>query len=125
MAPDADSKRLYKRDPYHSYRGSDVLRFPVEPVAPESMLALKDLVAIVTHAGKDTAFALPYLELAVGENPGKWATLLDDDVYLIEFDTHCGTFTIAPHEAADAPLPVRFAYWFEWYSLHPEAGPLP
>ncbi len=30
MAPDADSKPKYKRDPYHSYRGSDVLRFPVE-----------------------------------------------------------------------------------------------
>ncbi len=33
MAPDADSKSKYKRDPYHSYRGSDILRFPVEPLA--------------------------------------------------------------------------------------------
>ncbi len=125
MAPDADSKRLYKRDPYHSYRGSDLLKFPVEPLPPSGVLALKDMVAVVTHSGRDEVFALPYLEMAVGENPGKWATLLGEDVYLIDFDTELGTFAIAPHEGGDTALPVRFAYWFEWYSLHPEAGPLP
>ncbi len=125
MAPDADSKRLYKRDPYHSYRGSDVLRFPVEPLAPEGALALKDRVAVVTHSGQDAVFALPFLELAVGEHRGSWAALLGDDVYLIEFDTEIGTFAIAPHEDGAANLPVRFTYWFEWYSLHPDAVPLP
>ena len=125
MAPDADSKRLYKRDPYHSYRGSDVLRFPVEPLAPEGALALKDMVAVVTHSERDTVFALPYLELAVGRSKGSWAAQLDEDVYLIDFDAELGTFAIAPRDDGDPELPVRFAYWFEWYALHPEVAPLP
>ncbi len=125
MAPDAGSKPLYKRDPYHSYRGSDILRFPVEPKAPGGDLALKDLVAVVTHSGRDTVFALPYLEFAVGENPGTWAALLGEDVFLIDYDAELGTFAIAPRDDGVAAPPVRFAYWFEWYSLHPEAKPLP
>jgi Protein of unknown function (DUF3179) len=125
MAPDAETKRKYKRDPYHSYRGSDVLRFPVEPLAPEGALAHKALVAIVTHGGRDAVFALPYLEFAVGANSGKWAALLDEDVFLIDYDVELGTFAIKPREDGVADPPVRFAYWFEWYSLHPEAGLLP
>jgi len=125
MAPDADSKRKYKRDPYHSYRGSDVLRFPVEPLAPASTLAHKDLVAIVTHSLQHSVFALPYLEYAVGESPGKWAVLLGEDVFLIEYDVELGTFAIEPRDDGVADPAVRFAYWFEWYSLHPDAAPLP
>jgi len=125
MAPDADSKRKYKRDPYHSYRGSDVLRFPVEPLPPAGALAHKDLVAIVTHSGRDRVFALPYLEFAVGENPGKWAALLDEDVFVIEYDVELGTFAIEPRDDGVPDPAVRFAYWFEWYSLHPDAAPLP
>jgi hypothetical protein len=125
MAPDEDSKRLYKRDPYHSYRGSDLLHFPVEPLPPATMLALKDTVAVVSHAGQDSVFALPYLAMAVGEERGRWAALLGEDIYLIDFDAELGTFAIAPYEEGPAALPVRFAYWFEWYSLHPETTPLP
>ena len=125
MAPDPDSKRLYKRDPYHSYRGSDVLRFPVEPLAPEGALALKDMVAVVSHPGGDAVFALPFLELAVGDSRGSWAAMLDDHVCLVEFDAEIGTFAIAPHEKGDAEFPVRFTYWFEWWSLHPGTVPLP
>lgn len=125
MAPDADSNRLYKRDPYHSYRGSDILRFPVEPLPPEGALALKDTVAVVTHSGQDAVFALPYLQLAVGESRGRWAAMFDETTYLIDFDSELGTFAIAPHEDGGTELPVRFTYWFEWYSLHPETVPLP
>lgn len=125
MAPDVGSKRLYKRDPYHSYRGSDILRFPVEPLPPDGALALKDMIAVVTHSGRETAFALPYLELAVGESQGNWAALLGEDVYVVRFDAELGTFAIAPHDNEGAKLPVRFTSWFEWYSLHPEAAPLP
>ncbi len=125
MAPDADSKGKYKRDPYHSYRGSDVLRFPVEPLAPEGHLARKDLVAVVTHSGQDSVFALPYLELAVGEKTGKWAALLGEDVFIIEYDAELGAFAIESRDDEVADPAVRFAYWFEWYSLHPDAAPLP
>ena len=125
MSPDPDSKRLYKRDPYHSYRGSDMLRFPVEPLAPEGMLRRKDLVAVVTHSDQESVFALPYLEYAVGESAGAWAALLGEEVYLVEFDAEAGTVNVEARDPSVPDPPVRMAYWFEWYALHPDAVPLP
>lgn len=125
MAPDPDSNRLYKRDPYHSYRGSDVLRFPVDPLPPEGGLAKKDLVAVVTVGGSDHVFALADLELAVGSSSGNWAALLDERIFMTSFDAAAGTFAITPHEEGVERPPVRFAYWFEWYALDPGVVPLP
>lgn len=125
MAPHEASKRLYKRDPYHSYRGSDLLRFPVEPLPPDGMLDLKDLVAVITHSDQDFVFALPYLEYAVGKSAGAWAALLGEVVFLIEFDAAAGTVSVEARDPAVPEPPVRMAYWFEWYALHPNAVPLP
>jgi hypothetical protein len=125
MAPDAASKPLYKRDPYHSYRGSDVLRFPVDPLPPEGALRLKDPVAIVTVDGADAVFALRDLEQAVGTPRGQWAALLGDELFIITFDAAAGTVAVAPNDPGITPPPVRFAYWFEWFALHPDAVPLP
>lgn len=125
MAPDEGTKRLYKRDPYHSYRGSDVLRFPVDPLPPEGFLTLKDRIAVVRFGNGDIAFALPELEEAVGAPRGSWATLHDDDVYLIDFDAEAGSFSIRPKDDNVPTPPVRFSYWFQWYCLHPDAVTLP
>ena len=125
MAPDPGSKRLYKRDPYHSYRGSDVLRFPVDPLAPEGELALKDLVAAVDFPHETAFFALPYLAQAAGQTRGRWATLHEEDAYVIEFDHEAGTFAITANDTEVSAPPVRFGYWFEWYALDPETIPLP
>jgi hypothetical protein len=125
MAPDPGSKSLYKRDPYHSYRGSDMLRFPVEPLPPDCGLAYKDLVAIVTIGAHDHVFALPDLGEAVGEPRGQWAALLDDEVYVTSFDAEAGTFAVEPRDEGIPRPAVRFAYWFGWWSLHPGTVPLP
>jgi hypothetical protein len=125
MAPDPDSKRLYKRDPYHSYRGSDVLRFPVEPLPPEGRLALKDTVAVVGTASHTLVFALPYLADAVGSARGRWVAPFGDDVVVIDFDAEVGTMAVASRDPEVLDPPVRYAYWFEWYALHPDAVPLP
>jgi hypothetical protein len=125
MAPDPETKRLYKRDPYHSYRGSDVLRFPVDPLPPDGLLAYKDLVAVVTIGDHDYPFALPYLENATGTPQGRWAALLDRQVYLISFDAANGTVTVSSQDGSRPTPPLRVAYWFEWYSLYPQSTPLP
>ena len=125
MAPDPDSKRLYKRDPYHSYRGSDMLRFPVEPLPPKGVLGYKDIVAIVTTDDDDHAFALFDLAEAVGAPQGRWAALLNEEVYLTSFDAEAGTFSVEPRDEGIPRPAVRFAYWFQWWSLHPGTVPLP
>jgi len=125
MAPDPDSKRLYKRDPYHSYRGSQVLRFPVDPLPPQGPLEIKDVVATVGFSGGNISFALPYLEAAVGESHGTWATVHGEDVFLIDFDAEIGTFSITPRDDDVPAPPVRFGSWFQWYALEPEIVPQP
>jgi len=125
MAPDPGSKSLYKRDPYHSYRGSDMLRFPVDPLPPDGALSYKDLVAIVTTGDHDHVFALFDLAEAVAAQQGQWAALLDNEVYITSFDFEAGTFTVEPQDEGIPRPAVRFAYWFEWWSLHPGTVPLP
>ncbi len=80
---------------------------------------------MVSHAGRDFVFTLPYLELAVGEARGRWAALLGEDVFLIDFDAELGTFAITARDGGVARPPVCFAYWFEWYAIDPEVVPLP
>jgi hypothetical protein len=125
MAPDPGSKTLYKRDPYHSYRGSDLLRFPVEPLAPESALARKAPVAVVTAEGIDAVFPLPYLADAVGTSRGTWVAPIGSRAYLVRFDAESATVAVEPRDP-DAPAPaLRLASWFAWYAARPETVPLP
>ena len=58
LAPLEDLKKLYKRDPYHSYFGSDLLHFPVRPLPPLEGRRLKDRLVMVTVDGQDGVFAL-------------------------------------------------------------------
>ena len=125
MAPEPASKQLYKRDPYHSYRGSEVLRFPVDPLPPPGPLGVKDRVAVVTAGGRDKAFALPLLEAAVGSPRGTWAAELDHEVYMIHFDAVTGAMAASPYDPAAPAPPVRYASWFAWYALHPGTVPYP
>jgi hypothetical protein len=125
MAPDPASKPLYKRDPYHSYRGSDVLRFPVDPLPPDGVLARKDPVAIVTTPEGDSVFALRYLADAVGSPYGTWAAPIGRDVYLLSFDADAGTITVEPRDPDTPPPAVRVASWFAWYAADPTTVPGP
>ncbi|MCU0303788.1 MAG: DUF3179 domain-containing protein [Thermoanaerobaculales bacterium] len=125
MSPDPGSKRLYKRDPYHSYRGSDLLRFPVDPLPPAGPLRRKDVVAVVTAGDVDAPFALRDLAEAVGSPRGTWAAPIGDAVYLVEFDAEAGSVAARPRDPQTPPPPVRVAYWFAWYALHPDAVTLP
>jgi len=125
LAPDPGSLPLYKRDPYHSYRGSDVLRFPVDPLPPAGALARKDPVAIVTADNLDAAFPLRYLADAVGSARGTWVAPIGERVYRIHFDADEGTVAAEPNDPGDDPPAVRLASWFAWYAAHPDTVPLP
>lgn len=111
-----DLKKLYKRDPYHSYFGSDKLRFPVAPLPPDTGLRLKDLVVILTIDGEDTVLPLPALAEAAGSRAGSTEITIGDLPITIRFDTDLG---VARGEAPSAPErleAVRYAFWFAWFS---------
>jgi hypothetical protein len=125
LAPTARLEKLYRRDPYHSYFGSDLLRFPVDPLPPPSELALKDRVVAITVDEITETFALKRLASAVGADHGVWTTKVAGIQATIRFDSRLGTAVVA-HAAVDGPaVGVRHAFWFAWYAQHPgAAGPL-
>ncbi len=117
LAPSPDMKTLYKRDPYHSYFGSDILRFPVDPLPPAGGLLLKDRLVIVTIDGEDTAMALPALAAATGARAGSLELTVQGMALRIGFDVDLGVATVEPLGEPDRLTAIRYAFWFAWYAL--------
>jgi hypothetical protein len=124
LAPLHRLKQAYKRDPYHSYFGSDVLRFPVDPLPAIGDLGLKDRVVVVNAGGDEAVFAVPRLASAVGQSSGSYDTVVGDVPIRIDFAVHPGVATVTRRDGL-GPSPItRYAFWFAWYATHPK-GPSP
>jgi hypothetical protein len=122
LAPQAGLERLYKRDPYHSYFGSDVLHFPVRPLPREGPYRLKDRFVIVTVDGTDSAFALRDLAARAGAASDEVEVEVSGLPLRISFRLHPGTALVDPLKEPVRLEAVRHAFWFAWYSL---AGMIP
>jgi len=123
LAPLERLKRVYKRDPYHSYFGSDVLRFPVDPLPPESDLRLKDRVLILTMNGHDNVFSLSRIASMENSSSGAWSTEIEDLAITIRYDAIRGTAYVQWPEVGDRRVSSRQAFWFAWYAQHPQTSP--
>jgi hypothetical protein len=139
LAPVASHARLYRRDPYHSYLGSDILRFPVSPL-PTSMpqgqasgqaappLALKDHVLAIDHGHERLVVSLPSLVQEAGSGHGTAMRRLGDLQLGISFTTDPPTMMLDPYPSSSSTsttsslISSRFAFWFAWYAQHP--GPI-
>ncbi len=119
--PESEAERLYRRDPYHSYFGSELLRFPVDPLPPADGPRLKDRVLAVETAGGTTLFPLSDLISAAGASSN--GTVL----------TEAGGLRLRLHVRSDPPLawaetadgrlvPQRFGFWFAWYAADPSSA---
>jgi len=106
----------YKRDPYSSYFGSDILRFPVAPRPPSNRLRLKDRVVVATIGGRSRTFALPDLARAAGAQRGTVRTEVGDVPVEVTFDNQLGTASIASLDPAQPVDALRTAFWFAWYA---------
>jgi len=110
-------KKPYKRDPFNSYFGSDLLRFPVAPLPPAGSMALKDRVVIVTIDDEDAVVTLPDLAAAAGASSGSVDATVAGLPLHIRFDADRGVADVealAEPERLDA---VRYAFWFACFSL--------
>ncbi len=123
LAPLDRMKRVYKRDPYHSYFGSDVLRFPVDPLPPQSDLSLKARVLILTVKGREVVFSLDRIAAAAGSDCGKWETTVDGVPVVIHYDAVIGTALVDWPADLESHVATRQAFWFAWYSQHPDTPP--
>jgi hypothetical protein len=124
LAPLDRLESVYTRDPYHSYFGSDLLRFPVSPLPPREDLRYKDRVVALTVGTSTTVVALPRLASAEGTSRGSSTVRVGEIRVPIEFDVTRGTAVARAPEGVE--LGVRYAFWFAWYAQHPDTGdPVP
>ncbi len=124
LAPIENLQRLYRRDPYHSYFGSNLLRFPASPLPPASDLALKDRVVVVSVGDTLGVFALARLARVVGASTGTFDAVVGDLPLRLSFAVDPGVATVEPRQGPPSPPPTRYAFWFAWYASHPD-GPEP
>jgi len=117
LAPLPEMKKPYKRDPFNSYFGSDLLKFPVAPLPPPGDLDLKDRVVIATIGGEDAVFALPELAAAAGAQAGTLDVTVEGVRLRIRFDAVLDTADVEPLDQPDRLEAVRWACWFAWFSL--------
>ena len=113
LAPDLARKKLYKRKPYESYRGSDSLRYPVEPALPEEMGLNKTPVVVVEQGGSRGVFRIATIYQLAGEG-GIWETELGGQPVTFETAT-APTVFVTPTPGAR----VVHTYLFAWYALNP------
>jgi len=117
LAPLPELKKPYKRDPFNSYFGSDLLKFPVSPLPPPGDLHLKDRVVVATIGGEDVVYALPELAEAAGARAGILDVSAGGVPLRIRFDTDLETAEVVALDRPERLEAVRWACWFAWYSL--------
>lgn len=113
LAPDRDRLRVYQNT-YEPYFGSDVLRFPVSPLPPETERRLKTPgVAVRTRGNWHFYFLSDIAAQAAGA--GKWDATVDGVSLRCEYRPDPATAWIqADHPAS---VDVVYAFWFAWYAL--------
>jgi hypothetical protein len=117
LAPLPGLKRIYKRDPYHSYFGSDLLRFPVQPLPPPGDLRLKDRLVVVTIDGKDSVFSLASLAAEAASDTGVLKKDVEGLPLRISCRTDPGVALIDPLAEPHRLQAIRYSCWFAWYAL--------
>ncbi len=116
LSPVPELKKLYRRDPYHSYFGSDLLHFPVRPLPQTGRLHLKDRVVIVTVDGRHEAFALQDLASAAGALQGALEVDSRGLPLRISFGVPAGTATVEALAEPHRLSATRHSFWFAWYA---------
>jgi len=116
LAPDPHYSSRYRRDPYHSYFGSRLLRFPVAPLPPAEGPRLKDRVVVIQIGDVTSALVLSQLAAEVGAARGERDVVVGRVRARISFDADAGTAEVRLRDATDEPYSVRYAFWFAWYA---------
>jgi hypothetical protein len=105
----------YKREPYGSYFGSDLLRFPVAPLPPPEEAPLKTPVVAVATAEGFAAVRFP-LPAPAGGGTRSWSAVVGGRPLVFTASTPPATITA--RTPAGAPAAAFHAAYFAWYAAH-------
>jgi hypothetical protein len=114
LAPDPRMATQYSRDPYTSYFGNDLLRFPVRPLPSSALYPLKSQVVAIGTPGAWRAFPFPTRTGAVsGPHPAP-ANAPDPAL-----SVRPAVPTVAVDTTRLEPgAGVVYASYFAWYATH-------
>lgn len=121
LAPDLRVGKLYKRNPYATYMGSDSLPFPVAPLPPAG-LALKARVLAVEAGGERRVYAVERVSRRA-DRSGAWETTQGE--VRLRFEVHADPGGVQPETLRVSrldgqPLLSVPALWFAWHAAHPQ-----
>jgi hypothetical protein len=114
LAPDPRLAAEYKRDPYVSYLGSDLLRFPVAPLPPAGVPLKSPLVAV--RSGTGFAAVTLAAVAARADASGRW-TVAVDGIPLI-FAYHPRPDIVSVTTPDGEPAAEFHSFYFAWYAAH-------
>jgi hypothetical protein len=116
LAPDPRMARQYSRDPYTSYFGNDLLRFPVQPLPSPARYPLK--APVVAIGGADGWMAFPFPSLAsVTDMQRPLAKPQAEVARALAYRGEWRTVTVNV-DALPAGSGVVYASYFAWYATH-------
>lgn len=119
IGPDLSRADRYRKDPYHAYAGSAVLRFPVSPEPPEGTgLHPKTPCVIVGPPGERVVHPLPWLAARV-DAAGAWRTTQGGVDVTFRYGDHPPHADVTLGEGARG-WEVVYSAWFGWYAQSPD-----
>jgi len=115
LAPDPRLAGEYKREPYSSYFGSDLLRFPVAPLPPREEAPFKTPVVAVQTPSGFAAMRFPFPG-ASDAGKGSWTTTIAGSALVFAFSSPPQAITVTT--PAGEPAAAFHAAYFAWHATH-------
>ena len=114
LAPDPRMVANYKREPYVSYLGSDLLRFPVDPLPPAGVPLKTPLVAVRSGDGF-AAVTLPALATRVDAD-GRWIASVGGVPLTFAYRARPASVSVTMPDGE--PAAAFYSFYFAWYAAH-------
>ena len=116
LSDETGFSRDYNRDPYEGYASSATVYFPTSENPPNSYHP-KELVIGLEIAGEFMAF--PFVELNK-QDKASITGQLGDQSFKLHWDKQNQSAQV--FDSSEKLLPVIQAFWFAWYTFHPQSG---
>jgi hypothetical protein len=114
--PPPEYAKRYKRT-YGNYFGSDLLRFPVDPLPPKDGLPKKTPIVVLTVNGVELACTYDYVARQA-DGSGVWRTEIGGEAFTFHYLENPPAVYVKPVEDSVA-YTLRHCARFAWYAMNP------
>ncbi len=120
LKPDPQREAQYKKTSYQSYFGSDILRFPAEPLPElENGLKYKTPVVVVLVGNERRVYTYQAIQSRLN-NDNLWHDEIGGNSVTFMYYDDPETVTVQSNQDKQH-VDVLYCFWFAWYALYPES----